>query len=72
MLHWLDPIFPLNIIYNLINFSILIFLITFFSLKFKIKKVFLNLLILTSFFTLLINGPIMEWWQLPDQSKYLY
>ena len=71
MLHWFDPVFPVNIIYNLINFFISFLIVTFFALKFKIKKNFFILLILFLTTPFFINGFLMEWWQLPDQSKYL-
>ena len=71
MLHWFDPIFPVNLIYNFINCFLSIFIISIFAIKYKINKNFFFLIILTLIFPLLINGPFMNWHELPDQSKYL-
>ena len=71
MLHWFDPIFPVNLLYNLINFFLSIIIISIFAIKYKINKNFFFLIILTLSIPLLINGPLMIWTELPDQSKYL-
>jgi hypothetical protein len=71
MLHWFGPGYPLDYIYNFINLLIVITFITFFCVRYEIKRIFFILLIVTAITPLLINGPLMDWWRLPDQSKYL-
>ena len=71
MLHWFGQGYPLDYIYNFINLLIVLTLITFFCVRYEIKRIFFILLIVTAIFPLLINGPLMDWWRLPDQSKYL-
>ena len=71
MLHWFDPIFPVNLLYNFINFFLSITIISIFAIKYKINKNFFFLIIFTLIIPLLLNGPLMDWNELPDQSKYL-
>ena len=70
MLHWFDPIFPLNLIYNTLNLLTVIFIIFIVAARYNIKKNILILLIITTILPLLLNGPLMVWYELPDQSKY--
>ena len=71
MQHWYGPLFPFDIIINLINFILCASIIVFFSLKYKIKRSYLYLLLMTLIAPLLLNGPLMSWEYLPDQTKYL-
>ena len=70
MLHWFDPNFPLNLIYNTLNLLTVIFIIFIVAVRYNVKKNILILLIITTIFPLLLNGPLMVWYELPDQSKY--
>ena len=71
MQYWLEPLFPLNFIYLLLNYLITISIISFFSIKYNIKKRYFIMLVATAVAPILLNGPLMEWSALPDQSKYL-
>lgn len=71
MLTWFSPTYPLDLIYNILNLSTVIFIIIFFGIKYKINKSLFILLIVTTLTPLLINGPLMPWWALSDQNLYL-
>ncbi len=71
MQYWLEPLFPLNFIYLLLNYLITFSIISFFSIKYNIKKKYFIMLVVTAVTPILLNGPLMEWTVLPDQSKYL-
>jgi hypothetical protein len=71
MLYWFTPTYPLDLIYNILNYLTTIFIIGAVGIKFKTEKKIFILLILTSAMPLLINGPFMPWYALSDQSKYL-
>ena len=71
MLLWFGPIFPLNIIYSIINYFTAILIIIYFAKRYKIETKFLILLILTLLTPFFMNGVLIDWYFVPDQSKYL-
>jgi len=71
MLLWFGPIFPLNIIYSIINYFTAILIIIYFAKLYKIETKFLILLILTLLTPFFMNGVLIDWYFVPDQSKYL-
>ena len=71
MIYWFDPIFPLDIIYNILNYLTILFVLVVIGVKYKTEKNILLLLVVTSIVPFLINGPLMPWWALADQSKFL-
>ncbi len=71
MLHWFGPAFPLGIIYSIINYFTTILIIIYFAKRYKIETKFLILLILTLLTPFFINGVLIDWHFIPDQSKYL-
>ena len=71
MSHWFGPVFPLNIIYSIINYFTAILIIIYFAKLYKIETKFLILLILTLLTPFFINGVLIDWHYMPDQSKYL-
>ena len=71
MLYWYGPVFPLDLIYNILNYLTILFVLVVIGIKYKTQKNILLLLIITLLVPFLINGPLMPWYALSDQSKYL-
>lgn len=71
MLHWFGPVFPIDFIYSIINLLTTIIIISLLCVRYKINNNIFLILIFTLISPFLVNGPLMEWTSLPDQSKYL-
>jgi|MDSW01.1.fsa_nt_gb hypothetical protein len=71
MLHWFGPTFPIDLIYGILNFLVAFIIISIIGLRLNTDPKQLLLILVTLLFPFLINGMLIDWHFIPDQSKYL-
>lgn len=69
--NYIDPLFPLNYIYDLSNYIIILIIILL-----SVRKNFIDIYLaiglgLSSLSVFFLNGVLFEWQYMPDQSQYL-
>ncbi len=71
MQYWFEYRFPLNLLIDLGNLSIVLLIVNFFIQKYKIPLNLKIILLLSCFTPFIFNGLLFEWYVFPDQTKYL-
>jgi len=71
MEHWFEYRFPLNLLVDLGNFSLILLIANFFIQKYKVPAKLKVILLLSCATPFLFNGLMIDWYVFPDQTKYL-